>query len=52
MGMEESDNNRVMTIDAMNDPAAGVPTPSPPPVLSAPSNALPPVEKEGNPFDF
>ncbi len=53
MGMEKMGDNANKPIDAINVPPAAAPTPlSPPPVAIAPSNVLPPVEKEGNPFDF
>lgn len=53
MTMEKMGDCANKPIDAINVPPAAAPTPlSPPPVSIAPSNVLPPVEKEGNPFDF
>ncbi len=53
MGMETMGEKANKSRDAANVPPAGAPPSlSSPPVAIAPSNALPPVEKEGNPFDF
>lgn len=52
MGMAERGEISIESMTAMHVPPAGAPTLSSPPVMIASSNVLPPVEKEGNPFDF
>ncbi len=52
MGVEDMGENSIESMDAAKVPSSSAPTPSQPPVMTAPLNTRPPVEKEGNPFDF
>lgn len=49
MGVEYMGENSIESVNAMKAPSSISPTPSQPPVML---NTLPPIEKEGNPFDF